>query len=287
MDETVGLIGIGAIGTVLSEALTAAGRKLVGYNKPVPKAFPGTLAPHPRAVAEAVQLVLLSLPTEYAATDVYQGPDGLLAGLAPGHVVLDLASYTEPFKKVLAEQAAARGAVMLDGEVSGTPDMLRARNGAVFLGGDTAAMDRVEPVLAALFDRIFRLGPFGAATRMKLINNLLSTVHTMAAAEAMALGTRAGFDPKLLAEVLSAGSGSSKFLVSRAPSMAARHFPADTGALIVFRKYLEHIPELAEAAGAPTPLFDAARLWFERAIEAGRGDEDIAVVYDILLEAKR
>jgi 3-hydroxyisobutyrate dehydrogenase len=242
---------------------------------------------HPRGVAEAATLILLCLPTEDAARDVYHGPDGLLAGLGADHLVLDLASYTLPFKRDLAERAASLGAVMLDGEVSGTPDMLRGRAGAVFLGGEEAAMDRAEPVLRCVFDRIFRLGAFGAATRMKLINNLLSTVHTMAAAEAMALGTKAGFDPALLAEVLSAGSGSSKFLVSRAPMMAARRFDQDAGALNVFRKYLEHIPELAEAADAPTPLFDTARAWFERAIDAGRGEEDIAVVYDILLEAKR
>jgi 3-hydroxyisobutyrate dehydrogenase len=211
----------------------------------------------------------------------------LLAGLRAGQVVLDLASYTLDFKRSLAEAAAARGATLLDGEVSGTPDMLRARTGVVFLGGETAAMDRVEPLLGTVVDRVFRLGAFGQATRMKLINNLLSTVHTMAAAEAMALGTKVGFDPALLAEILAAGSGSSKFLISRAPMMAARDFEAGSGGLMVFRKYLEHIPELAEEVDAPTPLLDTARLWFERAIAEGHGQEDIAVVYETLLGAHR
>jgi 3-hydroxyisobutyrate dehydrogenase-like beta-hydroxyacid dehydrogenase len=287
MDEQVGLIGIGNIGGVFAEALVRDGFSVVGHSKPEPPGFVGTLAGHPRGVAQAAKLILLCLPTEDAAKDVYFGPDGLLAGLGDGHLVVDLASYTVPFKKDLAGRAENQGATMLDGEVSGSPDMLRARAGAVLLGGTEADMDRAEPALRTVVDRIFRIGAFGSATRMKLINNLLSTIHTMAAAEAMSLGAKAGFDPMLLAEVLSAGSGSSKYLVSRVPMMVARNFAADTGALIVFRKYLDHIPELAERANAATPLFDTARKWFERTIARGHGEEDIAVIFETLMAAHR
>ena len=283
--ETLGLIGIGNIGSVFAEAFLRAGHEVVGFNRPDARAFEamgGKPAASARAVAEAAEIVFCCLPDEAAAESIYPGADGLVAGLGPGHLVLDLASYTLPFKRRLAEEVARTGARLLDGEVSGTPDMLRNRAGSIFLAGDAEACARCLPLCRAVTAEAFVLGPFGAATKMKLINNLLSAVHTAAAAEAMALGVKAGFEPDLLARVLSSGSGSSKFLVSRAPLMAARRFDQPSGRLKLFGKYLEHIPELAADAGCATPLFDAAKRCFEEALAQGRGDEDIAVVFEVI-----
>ncbi len=141
---------------------------------------------------------------------------------------------------------------------------------------------QAEIILCGLVTATFVLGPFGAATKMKLINNLLSAVHPAAAAEAMALGVKAGFAPDLIAEVLASGSGRSKFLLSRAPLTMARRFGQSSGSLNLFAKYLDHIPALADEVGGATPLFDAARACFQTALAQGRGDEDIAVVFEVL-----
>jgi 3-hydroxyisobutyrate dehydrogenase-like beta-hydroxyacid dehydrogenase len=288
--DPVGLIGIGNIGAVFAEKLVKAGKPVVGYSKPDARILAeigGTPADSLEAVAKAASLILCCLPNEAAAQDAYYGPNGLLRGLGKTHTVLDLASYTLSFKTDLALAAEHVGATLLDGEVSGTPDMLRANAGSIFLSGDTSGCERCLPVCRLLAEETFVLGPFGAATKMKLINNLLSAVHTAAAAEAMALGVKVGFEPNLLANVLSKGSGSSKFLVSRAPLMATRRFDGSKGPLNLFAKYLRHIPELATEANCATPLFDAARACFEAALQRGQGEADIAVVFEVIEAMKR
>ncbi|WP_198384053.1 NAD(P)-dependent oxidoreductase [Roseomonas sp. KE2513] len=286
----LGLVGVGNIGSVFADAFLKAGHRVVGFSRPENDGFKergGISANTARDIAQAVELVFCCLPDERAAEECYGGPDGVLAGLRPASIVVDLASYTLPFKSHLAEQVAQAGALMIDGEVSGTPDMLRSGGGSIYLAGDAAAVELCLPFCGLVTGEVFNLGSFGAATKMKLVNNLLSAVHTAAAAEAMALGVKVGFQPDLLAKVLASGSGSSKFLVSRAPVMASRQFDSSTGRLSVFSKYLEHIPDLADNAGCATPLFDAARRCFQAALDRGWGSRDIAVVYDVIQEMSR
>lgn len=290
MTDAIGLIGIGNIGAVIAEKLLNSGKHVVGYSKSDTGAFAnmgGTPLSSPTAVATAASLILCCLPNEAAAEDAYRGADGLLGAVGKLHTILDLASYGFDFKRDLARAVEQIGARLLDGEVSGTPDMLRAGSGSIFLSGNVQDCERCLPVCRLIAAETFVLGPFGAATKMKLINNLLSAVHTAAAAEAMALGTKVGFEPNLLARVLSTGSGSSKFLISRAPLMAARRFDGSMGPLKLFAKYLKYIPELAKEADCATPLFDAAMSCFETALKQGRGDADIAVVLEVIEAMKR
>src|SRR5215212_8536241 len=110
--ETLGLIGIGNIGSVFAEAFLRAGHELVGFNRPDTRAFEamgGTPAASAKAVAEAAQIVFCCLPDEAAAESIYPGAEGLLSGLGPSRIVLDLASYTLPFKRRLAEEVARAG----------------------------------------------------------------------------------------------------------------------------------------------------------------------------------
>jgi 3-hydroxyisobutyrate dehydrogenase len=289
-EPAIGVLGIGNIGSVFADKFLQARRKVIGFNKPDMRAFEdigGNSAVSPKAVAEAARLIVCCLPNESAAQEVYFGADGLLAGLSTPHRVLDLASYTLSFKRDLARAVAGTGARMLDGEVSGTPDMLRAASGSIFLSGEPEDCDLYLSLCKLVADDTFVLGAFGAATKMKLINNLLSAIHTAAAAEAMALGVKSGFPPEVLAQVLSKGSGSSKFLISKAPLIAARRFDVSSGPLKLFEKYLRHIPELAEEANCATPLFDTARVCFDVALQRGLGDADIAVVYEVILSMKR
>lgn len=283
--HTVGMIGIGHIGMAITEELLAEAIEVHGYSQPLNSLFKvrgGDPCETARAVALKAKTIFCCLPDERAAQDVYGGPHGLLAGLGPDHIVLDLASYSLAFKLELSDRVAATGACLVDGEVSGTPDMLRSHSASFFLSGNADACERLLGLCHLVTDQVFVLGAFGAATKMKLINNLLSAVHTAAAAEAMSLGVKAGFDPRLLERVLCAGSGSSKFLISRAPLMADRSYSYSTGTLKLFEKYLHHIPELSQEAGASTPLFDAAKGLFETALSQGRGAQDIAVVYEVI-----
>lgn len=282
MAGAVGLIGIGNLGSAIAENLLGAGYRVVGYDQRDTAAFAakgGVAAGSAADVARAAPVVVCCLATETAAEEVAAE---MATALCPGQVVLDLATHPLEFKNKLAARIGAAGAMMLDGEMSGTPDMVRAHRAVILLGGDAAAVATVRPVCDAVTAKTFHLGPFGAAARMKLINNLLSAVHNLAAAEAMALGVKAGFEPKLLVEVLTSGSGTSAFLASRAPYMAERRFEPSAGALATFEKYLDLIPRLAEDVACATPLFDAAERCYRAALAEGRGGQDIAAMFEVV-----
>ena len=125
-------------------------------------------------------------------------------------------------------------------------------------------------------------GDIGSAVAMKLINNTLVAIHTLAAAEAMNMGTRAGFDPHRVAEVLRQGSGSSAMLAIRAPLMASRNFTPAPGPFETLRKYLELGAEMARELGCSTPLFSTASAYFFRGLDAGMAKEDIAAVIKLI-----
>jgi 3-hydroxyisobutyrate dehydrogenase len=137
-------------------------------------------------------------------------------------------------------------------------------------------------LLEAITAHHFHLGEIGSAVAMKLIANTLVAVHTLAAAEAMNLGARAGFNPHRVAEVIRQGAGSSTMFAIRAPMMAARSFSPAPGPFNTLHKYLLMGADMARDLGCATPLFSAAAPYFERALEGGMGEEDIAAVIKLL-----
>ena len=120
--------------------------------------------------------------------EVINGPQGLLQSARPGQIIVELGSHPVPDKEKHVAPLAAKGAAFIDGEVSGTPGMVAARKAVIYLGGDAAACKKVEPVIKGFADMCLYFGPFGAASKVKLVNNLLVAIHIAAAAEAMALG---------------------------------------------------------------------------------------------------
>jgi len=117
---------------------------------------------------------------------------------------------------------------------------------------------------------------------MKLIANTLVAVHTLAAAEAMNMGARAGFNPHRVAEVIRQGAGNSAMFAIRAPMMAASAFSPAPGPFNTLHKYLLMGADMASELGCATPLFSAAAPYFLRALEGGMGDEDIAAVIKLV-----
>ena len=129
-----------------------------------------------------------------------------------------------PDKQRQIAPLAAKGAVFLDGEVSGTPGMVAARKAVIYLAGDEAAAKKAERVVGGFADSCLYFGKFGAASRVKLVNNLLVAINIAATAEAMALGLKAGVDVDLMIKAIATGSGGSTQFAIRAPWMAQRRF---------------------------------------------------------------
>jgi 3-hydroxyisobutyrate dehydrogenase len=126
-------------------------------------------------------------------------------------------------------------------------------------------------------------GPFGTASKVKLVNNLLVSIHIAAAAEAMALGMKAGIDPDLLIKAVASGSGGSTQFGIRAPWMAQRKFMPVQGSASLLAHYFDLIGDWADRTGTATPLLDRSIELYERCIEMALGDKhDIAVMVDVI-----
>jgi len=227
-------------------------------------------------------MLLLCLPGEEAQLEVLDGPRGVLSALAPGKVVIEMGTYHRDFKLAQARRIEACGAQVLEAEVSGSPPLVAQRRAALYVGGNAALLARCKPVLEAITASHFHIGPFGSAVAMKLIANYLLTIHTLAAAEAINLGIRAGFDPQQLVEVLKQGAGGSTMLAVRGPLMAAHQFSPAPGPFKTLEKYLHMGGELARELGCATPLFSTAAPYFLRGIEGGMGELDIAAVIELI-----
>jgi 3-hydroxyisobutyrate dehydrogenase-like beta-hydroxyacid dehydrogenase len=283
--ETVGVVGVGKIGLPISENLIKSGYRVVGYRRGSLADFEKIGGVPARSAAEVgaqADIVFSCLPSDHALEEVVQGPQGLVQAARPGQIVIELGSYPVPVKKRQIAPLAQKGAIFIDGEVSGTPGMVSARKGVIYLAGDAEACKRVEPVIAGFADSCIYFGPFGAASRVKLINNLLVSIHIAATAEAMALGLKSGVDVDLLIKAIAGGSGGSTQFGIRAPWMAQRRFKPLQGTIPGLQHYIEMIGEFADEVGVATPLLDRTAELFERFVAMGLSDCDGAAMVDVI-----
>jgi 3-hydroxyisobutyrate dehydrogenase-like beta-hydroxyacid dehydrogenase len=177
----------------------------------------------------------------------------------------------------LAQETEARGLAFLDCPVSGTSAMVARGEGMLLVGGDAALFERWRPVLETILPRAVHVGRAGQATFVKLVANLLVGLHTLAAAEALALVRKAGLDPARVLDVLTASAGTSRMLEIRGPLIVRREFPPQMK-LELFLKDLGLILDAGAERGAPLPLTGLAQRLFAAAQAAGHGGEDLAVV---------
>ena len=281
----VGLIGLGRIGSRLAANLLASGMQVVGCDivaKPQFVAAGGTFATTPREVAERAEIILHSLVGAAALNAVLEGPNGLLANIKPHHVIADLSTYLLEQKTAARDRVTARGAVFLDCQITGTPEMLADGRGVIFASGDEKAAARCAPVFLAAVPKQYFLGPFGAATKLKTANNLLVGLNAAATAEAMALAVSAGIDPKIAIEIMGAGAGQSQMFTLRAPLMAERRYPNTSSTLNSFTVYLDLIDAALRASSLDMPLARSVVDLYRRAIAAGMGEQEMSCIYELI-----
>jgi 3-hydroxyisobutyrate dehydrogenase-like beta-hydroxyacid dehydrogenase len=283
--ETIGFVGVGKIGMPISQNLIKSGYRVVGYRRSSLAEFEkigGVPAGSAAEVGAQADIVFSCLPSDEALDEAVQGPRGLVQSARAGQIVVELGSYPLPVKKRQIAPLAEKGATFIDGEVSGTPGMVSARKGVIYLAGDAQACKRVEPVIAGFADSCLYFGEFGSASRVKLINNLLVAINIAATAEAMALGLKAGVDVDLMIKAIATGSGGSTQFGIRAPWMAERRFKPPQGTIPGLQHYIAMIGEFADSVGVATPLIDRVAELFDRFVAMGLSDCDGAAMIDVI-----
>src|SRR5882724_9548563 len=283
--ETVGFIGVGKIGPPVCENLIESGYKVLGYRRGSLADFEkagGTPAKSPAEIGKQCNVVFSCVPTAEAMDEVVNGANGLIHSARPGQIIVELGSHPVPAKEKQVAPLAKKGAAYLDGEVSGTPGMVAARKAVIYLGGDAEAAKEVEPVIKGFADLCLYFGPFGAATKVKLVNNLLVAINIAATAEAMALGLKAGVDVDLMIKAIAAGSGGSTQFGIRAPWMAQRRFLPAQGTAPALQHYFDMIGEFADSVGVATPMLDRAVELYDKFMAMGFGEKDGAAMVDVI-----
>ncbi|WP_291296152.1 L-threonate dehydrogenase [Elioraea sp.] len=277
----VGVIGLGAMGMGAAVNLVKAGHDVVGVEPRAPgrEAF---AAAGGRAVGSVAELpddraaVVVFVVNAAQAEAVLFGEGGIAPRLAMGSVVLLCTTIAPGAAVGIAKRLAPLGVLMLDSPVSGGVKAATAGTMTVMGSGAPEAFAAAKPVLDAIAQRVWELGPeAGAGSTVKMVNQLLAGVHLAAMGEAFALGVRAGADPQVLFDVISESAGSSWMFKDRGPRLLAGD-DAPRSAINIFVKDLGIVLDQARALTFPLPLSAAAHQVFLGVAAGGDGDKDDA-----------
>lgn len=287
MDITVGVIGLGIMGGNFAHHLVAAGVRTLGHDvlegpRDTFSAKGGHSQSSARAVAENADLVITSLPSVKAFEDALFGSEGLAAAANPNLLIVETSTLPLDVKQRAQTRLASTGIGILDAPVSGTGVQAEVKDIAVLASGDRADFERARPVLAHFARSVRYVGEFGAGSKVKYVANLLVAVHTLAAAEALVLGEKAGLDPATLLDVLTDSAGTSRMLEVRGPCMVANTYSKPMIKIDTFQKDLDIIGAFAKEVLCPVPLFDASLPLFTAARAQGMGGYDNAAVIAVL-----
>ncbi len=277
----VGFIGLGRMGMPMSRRLLEAGFHLTVHNRSRPKvdelAGEGAVGASSAAeVARTSTVVLTCLPDVSTVEDVFLGKDGIVSVARPGQVLVDHSTVGPSTSRAIAEAAEARGASFLDAPISGGVERAAEGTLTIMAGGAPDAFDMALSVFRAYGGNVRRVGGAGAGSVFKLINQLLVSVHSLAAAEAMLLGGRAGVDLEALQEVLATSWGASFMLSRNGPVIARRDFEDARAPLRLFVKDLGLAQEYARDLNASSPLGERTLQVVERAMSDGLGELDVS-----------
>jgi putative dehydrogenase len=281
--DRVGIIGLGKMGLPIARNLIERGFTVTGYRRsgsPELAQAGGTVAGSAAEVAAAADVLLSILPGAQDVEEVIGGPAGALRTLRSGTIHIEMSTIDVDRKARLRDAVAARGGDLLDCPIIGSPGMVAPRLATTFASGDPVSVSAVSAVLDAISGPWVYTGAFGTGARMKYIANLLLAVHTVAAAEAMALARSSGLDLGLVQKTLDNSIASSAIWKQRGPMMAERAWSPAPGPIRTLQPILEQIEAHAAQTGLSAPVFAAAKEAFDKALADGWGDLDIACVHD-------
>jgi 3-hydroxyisobutyrate dehydrogenase len=217
-----------------------------------------TVADTPRHLAAECEVVVLCLSTSRDVAGLMEGPEGLVAGLRPGALVVDCTSGEPGLARQFAAQLAGEGIAYVDAPVSGGTNGAEAGTLTVMVGCDAAALARVEAVVAPFAGRVVRMGEVGTANAMKAVNNALLAVNILAVGEGMAALTKAGVAPRLALEVLNVSSGRSFVSETLVPERVLTDLWPVTFRLALLHKDLGIATALLADQGVDGPILEQA-----------------------------
>ncbi len=282
----LGFIGLGVMGGRMAKRLMDAGHGVIGYNRTRSKAdwliAEGMgWGETPRAVAQSVDITFSMVTNTSALRSITEGSDGLLAGLGPGKVYVDMSTVSPDFSRELSKKVAARGAVMLDAPVSGSVITLEEGKLSIMVGGDPAVFEKVKPILLDIGPRATHVGVNGLAVSMKIATNLSLAVQMLAFSEGVLLAEKSGIKREVAVEVLVNSAIASPMVKYRGPFVL--QMPDEAWFNVnMMQKDMNLALELGQQLDVPLPTTAVVNEYLTAARGLGLEEQDFAVLFEVL-----
>lgn len=282
----IGFIGLGAMGAGIVPRLLAADHDVTGWNRTRSRAEPlikagMRWADSPRAVASQSEIVFSILTDAAAVRAVALGENGVVAGLKPGGIFVDMSTIAPDSSRDIAAEVVKAGFAMLDAPISGSPVTLAQGKASIMVGGDRAAFERVRPALLAIGQRATYIGANGLAAQMKLAINLVLMVEVIAFGEGVALAEKGGVPRGIAVDAMLNSVVASPVLGYRGPFILDGRMPevplADVN---LQQKDMTLVLELARKSGIPVPLAAAANQMMNACRGMGLDRHDFVIAHE-------
>jgi 3-hydroxyisobutyrate dehydrogenase-like beta-hydroxyacid dehydrogenase len=284
----LGFVGLGVMGGGVARRLLAAGHELHGWNRTPEKAAPLVarglvLEESPRAVAEQADVVFTMVTNVPALRAVAEGEDGIIAGLGPGKVWVDMTTAAPAVSRELAERVQETGAEMVDAPVSGSVSTLEEGRLSIMVGGNEETFRRVEPILLDIGPKVTRVGDNGQALLLKIAINLSLHVQMVAFCEGLLLAEKDGIDREVALDVMLGSVIASPMLKYRAPFILDMPDEAWFNVNMMQKDMLLAL-EAGRQLDVPMPTTAITNEFLTAARAMGLEHNDFAVVYEVLAE---
>jgi 2-hydroxy-3-oxopropionate reductase len=282
MKKKVGFIGLGIMGKPMAKNLLKAGFSIVAYDlnkdavEDVVKA--GALAAgSSKEAAGRTDVIITMLPDSPEVKEVILGKDGVLEGIKPGAVVIDMSSINPLVSQEIEKELRKKGVEMLDAPVSGGETGAIQGTLAIMVGGEEKVFKECIDIFNAVGKNIVRVGGIGAGGFVKLVNQIIVATNIAAVGEAFTLGAKAGLDPQLIHQAIRGGLAGSQVLETKAPMMFGRNFKPGFKVKL-HHKDLQNALSTAKDLGVPLPLSSFVQQIFLSLMTEGRGEDDHSVL---------
>jgi 3-hydroxyisobutyrate dehydrogenase-like beta-hydroxyacid dehydrogenase len=282
----LGFVGLGLMGSRIVKRLLGAGHQVSGYNRTRAKAEALIQAgmqwkETPGEVAQAADITFSMVMDTAALSSITEGPDGILAGLSPGKIYIDMSTVSPRLTRELAGRVAATGAQMLDAPVSGSLPAAESGTLIIYVGGSAEALEKARPVLEQLSQKIIHVGENGQAIATKIAINLNLPGQLISFFEGVLLAERSGIPRAAALDALLNSVIASTALKYRGPFILK--MPEEVWfSAAMMRKDILLALELGEELGVELRTAKLVDEMLTKAVELGWGDEDFAVLFKVV-----
>lgn len=283
--KSIGFIGLGTMGAPMASNLLRAGYPVTVYNRTASKAAPltelgATVAASPKEAAAGADVVITMVSNDDSIIEVYEGDNGVLAGIRSGTTVIDCSTISPALVQRLAKQIAALGSSFLDAPVTGSSPAAIDGTLVFMVGGSAETLAQVMDLFDTMGKKVLHMGDNGSGAVAKLAHNTIVGINNLALAEGFAIAAKSGLPADRFLELVQLGSAGSKAAELKGRKIIEHDF-TNQFSLALMLKDLKLASSLTDGSGIPAPMLNLAKSLFQVGQTQGFGDEDLSSIVKV------